>query len=73
MLFFVSGRRKGTQKRGRNPEGEEVPYTIALDNFFDGLDVILPTIQIHWGSEIRIRLDFEWSKRAWLANGQDFE
>ena len=30
-------------------------------------------IQIQWGSEIRTRLDFEWSKRGWVANGRDFE
>ena len=26
-----------------------------------------------WGSEIRPSLDFEWSKRGWVANGLDFE
>ena len=28
---------------------------------------------IQWGSEIRTSLDFEWSKRGWVANGPDFE
>ena len=30
-------------------------------------------IQIQWGSEIQTSLDFEWSKRGWVANGLDFE
>ena len=29
--------------------------------------------QVQWGSEIRPSLDFEWSKRGWVANGLDFE
>ena len=28
-------------------------------------------IQIQWGSEIQTSLDFEWSKRGWVANGLD--
>ena len=28
---------------------------------------------LQWGSEIRTRLDFEWSKRGWVPNGPDFE
>ena len=27
---------------------------------------------IQWGSEIQTSLDFELSKRGWVANGQDF-
>ena len=26
-----------------------------------------------WGSEIQTSMDFEWSKRGWVANGLDFE
>ena len=26
-----------------------------------------------WGSEIQASLDFEWSKRGWVANGMDFD
>ena len=29
--------------------------------------------KLQWGSEIRTSLDFEWSKRGWVANGPDFE
>ena len=28
---------------------------------------------IQWGSEIWTSLDFEWSKRGWVANGPDLE
>ena len=28
---------------------------------------------IQWGSEIQTSLDFELSKRGWVANKQDFE
>ena len=28
---------------------------------------------VQWGSEIRTSLDFEWSKRGWVANGPGFE
>ena len=28
---------------------------------------------IKWGSKIQTSLDFEWSKRGWVANGLDFE
>ena len=28
---------------------------------------------VQWGFEIRTSLDFEWSKRGRVANGQDFE
>ena len=28
---------------------------------------------LQWGSEIWTSLDFEWSKRGWVANGLDFE
>ena len=28
--------------------------------------------QVQWGSEIQTSLDFEWSKRGWVANGLDF-
>ena len=28
---------------------------------------------VQWGSEIRTRLDFKWSKRGWVANGVNFE
>ena len=28
---------------------------------------------VQWGSEIRTSLDFEWSKRGWVATGLDFE
>ena len=30
-------------------------------------------MQIQWGSEIWTSLGFEWSKRAWVANGLDFK
>ena len=29
--------------------------------------------KIQWGSEIRLSLDFKWSKRGRVANGLDFE
>ena len=29
------------------------------------------TVHIQWGSEIRTSLDFEWSKRGWVANGPE--
>ena len=32
---------------------------------------MLPEIQ--WGSEIQTSLDFEWSKRGWLAISVDFK
>ena len=28
---------------------------------------------MQWRSEIRTSLDFEWSKRCWVANGPKFE
>ena len=28
---------------------------------------------LQWGSEIQTSLEFEWSKREWVANGLDFE
>ena len=28
---------------------------------------------VHWGSEIWTSLDFEWSKRGWVANGPYFK
>ena len=31
------------------------------------------TIQIQWGFEIRPILDFEWSKRGWIANALDLK
>ena len=39
------------------------------------LDVILIYFSnIQWGSEIRTNsLDFEWSKRGWVANGLDIK
>ena len=29
--------------------------------------------QIQWGPEIQPSLNFEWSKRGWVASGLDFE
>ena len=34
---------------------------------------ILLACIVQWESDIRTSLDFEWSKRGWVANGQDFE
>ena len=28
---------------------------------------------LQWGSEFQTSLDYEWSKRGWVANGYDFE
>ena len=28
---------------------------------------------LHWGSEIQTSLDFDWSKRGWVANGLNLE
>ena len=30
-------------------------------------------MEIQWGSEIWTSLDFEWSKKGWVADGPDFE
>ena len=35
--------------------------------------VIVSQFMIQWGFEIQTSLDFEWSKRGCVANGQDFE
>ena len=31
------------------------------------------SVYIQWGSKIQTSLDFEWSKRGWVANVLDFE
>ena len=42
---------------------------VTLDLFNESLHVLV----IQWGSEIRPSLDFEWSKRGWVANSPDFK
>ena len=31
------------------------------------------SVYVQWGSEFRTSLDFEWSKRGWVANSLEFE
>ena len=63
-----------------------VTYTCSLSEFKTSLysDLLWTTLLflsclywtglIQWGSEILTSLDFEWSKRGWVAaNGLDFE
>ena len=38
-----------------------------------GFEQNMDNLELQWGSEIGTPINFEWSKRGWFANGQDFE
>ena len=44
-----------------------------LDHSNTDLVWFLGAYCIQWGSEIWTSLDFEWSKRGWVANGPNFK
>ena len=56
---------------GYFPSSLQLPPTPC---FYVKLFLYTPqSIILQWGSEIQPILDFEWSKRGWVANGLDFK
>ena len=49
------------------------PQPCSIDNQVRIHPNKLSRFEAHCGSEIQTSLDFEWSKRGWVANGPDFK
>ena len=67
------GKFKTTRLRIKKILLEQSPSTLNTYTYSNLKNKSLTFIHLQWGSEIQTSLDFEWSKRGWVANGLDFK